>query len=165
MISSGYFGFFGGVGVAAPAIGQPDSERWVRKEPFKCPDPSHPGVGQFTPSNLIADAAAATAALCCSTVPPLSSTRILLRFAMGHPEALWESKLECSLGSFYKIKKNIDINICRLIKDTTPKNAFCDFQFFFVGILITLQITKILVVIYFFSLSIFLTFDAIRISP
>lgn len=32
--------------------------------------------------------AAATAALCCSTVPPASSTRILLRLAIGHPEAL-----------------------------------------------------------------------------
>lgn len=27
-------------------------------------------------------------ALCCSTVPPLSSTRILLRLAIGHPDAL-----------------------------------------------------------------------------
>lgn len=88
-MSSGYFGFFGcGVGVVAPATGHPERERWVRKDPFICPDPSHPGVGQFTPSNFIADAAAATAALCCSTVPPLSSTRILLRFAIGHPDAL-----------------------------------------------------------------------------
>lgn len=39
------------------------------------------------PSNLIA-VAAATAALCCSTVPPASKTRILLRLAIGHPEAL-----------------------------------------------------------------------------
>lgn len=89
MISSGYFGFFGcGVGVAAPATGQPESERCVKKEPLMCPEPSQPGVGQLTPSNLMAEAAAATAALCCSTVPPLSSTRILLRFAIGHPEAL-----------------------------------------------------------------------------
>lgn len=89
MMSSGYLGFFGcGVGVAAPAIGQPERERWVKKDPFRCPDPSQPGVGQLTPSNLMAEAAAATAALCCSTVPPLSNTRILLRFAIGHPEAL-----------------------------------------------------------------------------
>lgn len=32
--------------------------------------------------------AAATAALCCSTVPPASRTRILLRLAMGQPDAL-----------------------------------------------------------------------------
>jgi hypothetical protein len=32
--------------------------------------------------------AAATAALCCSTVPPFSSTRNLFRLAMGHPDAL-----------------------------------------------------------------------------
>lgn len=76
------------MGVAAPATGQPDSERCVKKDPFMCPEPSQPGVGQLTPSNLIADAAAATAALCCSTVPPLSSTLILLRFAIGQPEAL-----------------------------------------------------------------------------
>lgn len=88
-MSSGYFGFFGcGVGVTAPATGQPDRERCVKKEPLMCPDPSQPGVGQLTPSNLMAEAAAATAALCCSTVPPLSKTRILLRFAIGHPEAL-----------------------------------------------------------------------------
>lgn len=89
MMSSGYFGFFGcGVGVAAPAMGHPESDRWVRKDPLRCPDPSQPGVGQLTPSNLMAEAAAATAALCCSTVPPLSRTRILLRFAIGQPDAL-----------------------------------------------------------------------------
>lgn len=33
-------------------------------------------------------------ALCCSTVPPLSSTRILLRFAIGQPDALlWDKNL------------------------------------------------------------------------
>jgi len=32
--------------------------------------------------------AAATAALCCSTVPPASRTRILFRLAIGQPEAL-----------------------------------------------------------------------------
>lgn len=32
--------------------------------------------------------AAATAALCCSTVPPDSRTRILLRLAIGQPDAL-----------------------------------------------------------------------------
>lgn len=102
MISSGYFGFLGcGVGVAAPAIGQPDKERWVKKDPFKCPEPSQPGVGQFTPSNLIADAAAATAALCCSTVPPLSKTRILLRFAIGHPDALLNRKQTQSVRILY----------------------------------------------------------------
>lgn len=49
--------------------------------------PSQPGVGQFTPSNFIA-VATATAALCCSIVPPFSRTLILLRFAIGQPEAL-----------------------------------------------------------------------------
>lgn len=49
--------------------------------------PSHPGVGQLTPSNFIA-VATATAALCCSIVPPFSSTLILFLFAMGQPEAL-----------------------------------------------------------------------------
>lgn len=49
--------------------------------------PSHPGVGQLTPSNFIA-VATATAALCCSIVPPFSRTLILFRLAMGHPEAL-----------------------------------------------------------------------------
>lgn len=41
------------------------------------------------PSNLMA-VAAATAALCCSTVPPASRTRILLRLAIGQPEALFK---------------------------------------------------------------------------
>ena len=55
---------------------------------FECQHkPSQPGVGQLTPSNFIA-VATATAALCCSIVPPFSSTRILFRFAIGHPEAL-----------------------------------------------------------------------------
>lgn len=72
---------------ACPAIGQPESDLWVENEPFMCPIPSHPGVGQFTPSNFMA-VAAATAALCCSTVPPDSRTRILLRFAIGQPDAL-----------------------------------------------------------------------------
>lgn len=72
---------------ACPAIGQPESDLCVEKEPFMCPIPSHPGVGQLTPSNFMA-VAAATAALCCSTVPPDSRTRILLRFAMGQPDAL-----------------------------------------------------------------------------
>lgn len=61
-----------------------------------------PGVGQLTASNfrLVADT---TDALCCSRVPPLSRTRILFRFAIGHPDALrtrqrrvnlWNSKIE-----------------------------------------------------------------------
>jgi hypothetical protein len=54
---------------------------------FALPLPSHPGVGQFTPSNFIA-VAAATAALCCSIVPPFSNTLILFLFAIGHPDAL-----------------------------------------------------------------------------
>lgn len=49
--------------------------------------PSQPGVGQLTPSNFIA-VATATAALCCSIVPPFSRTLILFRFAIGQPEAL-----------------------------------------------------------------------------
>lgn len=65
------------------------------------PDPSQPGVGQFTPSNLIAEAAAATAALCCSTVPPLSKTRILFRFAIGQPDALKGSESWPSLGLLF----------------------------------------------------------------
>lgn len=53
--------------------------------------PSQPGVGQFTPSNFIA-VATATAALCCSMVPPFSRTLILFLFAIGHPEALEDNK-------------------------------------------------------------------------
>lgn len=49
--------------------------------------PSHPGVGQLTPSNFMA-VATATAALCCSIVPPFSRTLILFLFAIGQPEAL-----------------------------------------------------------------------------
>lgn len=47
-------------------------------------------MGQLTPSNFIA-VAAATAALCCSIVPPFSRTLILFLFAIGHPEALWRN--------------------------------------------------------------------------
>lgn len=65
----------------------PDSDLCVKKVPLMCPVPSHPRVGQLTPSNFIA-VATATAALCCSTVPPFSSTLILLRFAIGQPDAL-----------------------------------------------------------------------------
>lgn len=68
-------------------MGQPERERCVRNEPLMCPVPSQPGVGQLTPSNFMA-VAAATAALCCSTVPPFSRTRSLFRFAIGHPDAL-----------------------------------------------------------------------------
>lgn len=87
MSSGVYLFFFGMPAWPLPAMGQPDRERCVRKEPLMCPVPSHPGVGQLTPSNFIA-VAAATAALCCSTVPPFSSTRSLFRLAMGHPDAL-----------------------------------------------------------------------------
>jgi hypothetical protein len=88
-ISSGaYLFFFGSPAWPLPAMGQPDRERCVRNEPLMCPVPSQPGVGQFTPSNFMA-VAAATAALCCSTVPPFSSTRSLFRLAIGHPDALW----------------------------------------------------------------------------
>jgi hypothetical protein len=38
--------------------------------------------------------AAATAALCCSTEPPLSRTRILFRLAMGQPEALQNQTMD-----------------------------------------------------------------------
>lgn len=48
--------------------------------------PSHPGVGQFTPSNFIAGAA--TTALCCSTLPPDSRTLIFCLLAIGQPDAL-----------------------------------------------------------------------------
>jgi hypothetical protein len=58
-----------------------------------CPVPSQPGVGQLTPSNFMA-VAAATAALCCSTEPPLSRTRILFRLAMGQPEALQNQTMD-----------------------------------------------------------------------
>lgn len=88
-MSSGVYLFFFGIPAwPLPAMGQPDRERCVRNEPLMCPVPSQPGVGQLTPSNFMA-VAAATAALCCSTVPPFSSTRNLFRLAMGHPDALW----------------------------------------------------------------------------
>lgn len=45
----------------------------------------------YLPSNFMA-VAAATAALCCSTVPPASRTRILFRLAIGQPEALVGSR-------------------------------------------------------------------------
>lgn len=70
-----------------PARGHPDNDLWVENEPLMWPIPSQPGVGQLTPSNFIA-VAAATAALCCSTVPPDSSTRSLFLFAIGQPDAL-----------------------------------------------------------------------------
>lgn len=70
-----------------PARGHPDNDRCVENDPLTCPIPSQPGVGQFTPSNFIA-VAAATAALCCSTVPPDSKILVLFRFAIGHPDAL-----------------------------------------------------------------------------
>ena len=80
---SSNLGFF----TACPATGHPESDLCVEKEPFMWPIPSQPGVGQFTPSNFIA-VAAATTALCCSTLPPDSRTLILLRFAIGQPDAL-----------------------------------------------------------------------------
>lgn len=81
-------GFLGETERGLVATGHPLSERWVRNEPLMCPAPSQPGVGQFIPSSLAAAVTAARAALCCSTVPPPSSTRILLRLAIGQPEAL-----------------------------------------------------------------------------
>ena len=87
-ISSGVYLFFFGIPPwPLPAMGQPERERCVRNEPLMCPVPSQPGVGRLTPSNFMA-VAAATAALCCSTVPPFSRTRSLFRFAIGHPDAL-----------------------------------------------------------------------------
>lgn len=83
LVMSSNLGFF----IEWPAFGQPDNDRCVENEPFIWPSPSQPRVGQLTPSNFIA-VAAATAALCCSTVPPDSKTRPLFRFASGQPEAL-----------------------------------------------------------------------------
>lgn len=37
------------------AVGQPDNERCVKYVPFMWPVPSHPTVGQLTPSILSAD--------------------------------------------------------------------------------------------------------------
>ena len=86
-IETGISSYLGFLIIPWAAIGHPDSDRCVKKVPLMCPVPSQFGVGQLTPSNFMA-VATATAALCCSTVPPLSSTLILFRFAIGQPEAL-----------------------------------------------------------------------------
>lgn len=104
-MSSGYFAFF----TVCPAKGHPLRERCVKKEPFICPVPSQPGVGQLTPSNFIA-VAAATAALCCSMEPPDSNTLALFLLAIGHPEAL-ESEYFVSLEN--KLATNKRINLKR----------------------------------------------------
>lgn len=89
------------------AVGQPLRERCVRKDPLTWPAPSQPGVGQFIPSSLAAAVTAAKAALCCSTVPPLSSTLILLRLAIGQPDALKHQYLKLLAHSVEKNKKYI----------------------------------------------------------
>ena len=96
---SSNLGFF----TACPAIGHPESDLCVEKEPFICPIPSQPGVGQFTPSNFIA-VAAATTALCCSTLPPDSKALILLRLAIGQPEALKNNFIFIYFCKFIQVK-------------------------------------------------------------
>uniref|UniRef100_A0A182MH72 Uncharacterized protein n=1 Tax=Anopheles culicifacies TaxID=139723 RepID=A0A182MH72_9DIPT len=71
------------------AVGQLATVRCVLNVPSTCPLPSQPGVGQVNGSNLPA-AACAMAAFACSIVPPFSRMCILLRNAIGHPDALWE---------------------------------------------------------------------------
>lgn len=72
-----------------------------------------PGVGQLTESNLrlVADT---TAALCCSSVPPLSSTRILLRLAIGQPDALKRGKKKWK-NMLIKIINSIQFSRIKLI--------------------------------------------------
>jgi len=74
----------GPTNVAAGPVGHPARARWARNELV-----SQLVVEQLSEADVnFMAVAAATAALCCSTVPPFSRTLILLRLAMGHPEAL-----------------------------------------------------------------------------
>lgn len=120
---SSNFGFF----TAWPAIGQPDRDLWVENDPFIWPIPSQPGVGQFTPSNFIA-VAAATAALCCSTVPPDSNTRILFLFAMGQPDALQQVVViaikDMSFHRKYPLTENKEDKKCQSFFVIEEQNQF-----------------------------------------